>query len=157
MLEALGLEPVEDELSDITESARSARSGEAESKDHRQLKEHVARNPSAVGLPAAAGPGDIEVVLPSGDQVDVLFFWDDTYHPVEVKSHRSGVDDLTRGLFQCVKYEAVLRAQMAVDNSPRDATATLVAGRDLPPNVDRVRQLLGIQVVAAVDSAGPNS
>jgi hypothetical protein len=77
-----------------------------------------------------------------------------TWWAVEVKSHRSGADDLTRGLFQCVKYEAVLRARGAVDDSPHDVSATLVVGRDLPSDVNRGRQLLGIQVVSNLDISG---
>lgn len=70
VLDTLGLEPVHDDLSAVVDSAGSSRPGKAESKGRRRLKEYVAHHPGVVGLPLSAGPGDMEVVLPSGDQVD---------------------------------------------------------------------------------------
>lgn len=72
---------------------------------------HVARNPGIVGTRVRGGEGLTEKRLPSGDSLDVYFQNDEERVAVEVKPATSDRADLTRGIFQCVKYTAVLRAQ----------------------------------------------
>jgi len=84
--------------------------GVGESAEHRRLKEWAANNPLALGL-ASTMKGTPEKGLLSGDRVDVLFTDGTSFVAVEVKSIRSGEDDWQRGLYQCVKYRAVLEAQ----------------------------------------------
>lgn len=62
---------------------------------------------------------------------------------VEVKSCRSGDGDLKRGIYQCVKYRAVKKAQeQPVKTSVR---AILVTERDLPPQLKERARLLRVK------------
>ena len=61
--------------------------------------------------------------LLSGDRVDVVCFTESELVAVEVKSRDSNWQDLRRGVYQCVKYRAVLCAQEA---SQREVRCVLV-------------------------------
>ena len=49
--------------------------------------------------------------LLSGDRVDVVSIMEDRTVAIEVKSKDSDWFDLRRGVYQCVKYRAVMKAQ----------------------------------------------
>lgn len=109
VLEALKLAPTATDLAPIIASA--ARGGGGEGPDHLALKNYVCANPQCVGLKVGDPAGEPEYGLPSGDCIDVVFAQKRRIHAVEVKPAGSGVEDITRGLFQCVKYRAVLIAR----------------------------------------------
>ena len=152
VLVALGLEPITDSYLDVITSASQVRGGSGESEAHLKLKQYIARNPQLVGLPKSAAPGEMEARLPSGDVIDVLFKWKELRHAVEVKSHLSTDTDIVRGLFQCIKYTAVLRASISAENSDEDATSTLVLGCSMPNSLIRLGNLLGIEVIDNVET-----
>ena len=85
----------------------SAHGGGGEGAEHKRLKEVVSVNPQWIGLPNSLSPGKVEVSLYSGDSLDVLFFDSNRRIAVEVKGASAPVREVIRGLFQCVKYEAV--------------------------------------------------
>ena len=109
VLEALGLLPAES-LNPQPEQPTDHHSSPRESEAHKQFKNYIAHHPRAIGLNKSLAPGETEYKLPSGDIPDVLFQSAGCRIAVEVKSHISNEDDLRRGLFQCVKYRAILRA-----------------------------------------------
>jgi hypothetical protein len=111
------------------------RPGVRESAEHRRLKEWAAGHPSALGLPGSM-TGKAEQPLLSGDRIDVLFRDGNRLVACEVKSCWSGPDDLQRGLYQCVKYRAVLIAQERP--VPASVGAILLTEEALPPEL-RVR------------------
>ena len=129
----------------IRHPATTARGG-GESKQHRRLKKHVAKSPTKVGLPVQCPNGKTEFLLPSGDSVDVMFSWKDQIVVVEVKSRKSNEQDICRGLFQCVKYEAVARAMLDVRGKPQNVRACLVLEEDLPKGLMSVKNVLGVDV-----------
>jgi hypothetical protein len=118
-----------------------------ESPGHRKLKNFIASHPEAVGLPATLSPGDTEKPLQSGDSLDVFFRHGHDWIAVEVKSALSSEADIVRGMFQCVKYRAVLEAQQAVDGFPQSARAILVLEAKLPPQFQAMKNILGIELV----------
>ncbi|MEN5312316.1 hypothetical protein [Pseudomonas koreensis] len=122
-------------------------SGEGESEDHRLLKEYVLNHPAIVIDDNIQGwLGKEEESLPSGDRADVCFRKGDSIIAVEVKSHISNDADLSRGIFQCVKYRAVCIAwQRALLQVP-DAHAVLVIQRDLPPQLAELAERLSVDV-----------
>ena len=79
-------------------------------------------------------PGKTEVIRPSGDTV-------------EVKSHISNETDLKRGLFQCVKYRAILRACRSLEGGGYEADARLALEGSLPKALIPVRNTLGVTVI----------
>lgn len=106
--------------------------GAGESAEHRRLKEWASKNPQALGL-ARAMKGTPEKDLLSGDRIDVLFSDGKSFVAVEVKSIRSSQDDLQRGLYQCVKYRAVLEARELPIRTP--VRALLLTEEELSPEL----------------------
>jgi len=132
--------------SSILDEASKVRGG-GESQQHRRLKEYIRDHPEAVQLPAMIGRGRTEFPLPSGDSLDVLFQDGDDWWAVEVKSAISGISDIVRGIFQCVKYRAVIEALQATQGLPQSARAILVLESDFPRELDSRKQVLGIEVI----------
>ena len=146
VLEALGLRcaaPLNPQLEPPTDY----RSGSAESEAHERLKDYVSKHPRSVKLGKSLAPGDTEVFLPSGDKVDVLFQSENCRIAVEVKSHVSNETDLRRGLFQCVKYRAILRACRSLEGGNYEADALLALEGSLPKELIPVRNTLGVTVI----------
>ncbi len=62
----------------------------------------------------------------------------------------SGEADIVRGLFQCVKYRAVLEAQHASEGLPQSARAILALGAKLPSKLQALKNVLGVEMVDEV-------
>jgi len=122
-----------------------------ESEAHKTLKRRIASEPSLVGLPCD-GDGAQEFRLWSGDEVDVYF--GSVAVGVEVKAASAGFDELHRGIFQCVKYRAVLRAQQIHDRIIPTAECVFAIGGRLPKELRDLAQLLGVQFVDCLDEKG---
>src|SRR6266481_954317 len=116
--------------------------GGIESPQHKRLKEYVSQNPQLFGLPRGT-KATIEFLLKSGDEIDVLFKTDSLWVGVEVKSELSSDDDIERGIFQCVKYEAVLNAMHLITSKPIKTRIYLVLQTDLPPQHISYKNALG--------------
>ena len=147
VLEALGLPPAPPLDPHADEPPTDHQSGTAESEAHQRLKAYVAKDPTSVGLGKSLAPGETEVVLPSGDKVDVLFQSKKSHIAVEVKSCISNEADLRRGLFQCVKYRAILRARRSLEGGSYEADALLALAGSLPKALIPVRNTLGVTVI----------
>lgn len=149
VLAALGLQPISDDFKSVVDAAAKYQAG-GESEEHKALKRYVAENPRIIDLPSRAGPGEQEHSLPSGDSVDVFFLHASVRTAVEVKSRISVGADIARGLFQCIKYRAVLRACIVAENSEDSCDAILVLGRALPAELTTLATILGVKVVENV-------
>ena len=141
------------DLSEVTPGRRppvSGLRGGGESLAHKALKEHVKNNPALVGADATAEVYT-EYVLPSLDTVDVLFKSSARWTAVEVKSTVSdGVQgDYERGLYQIVKYTALLEAMRRDPNYSVSATlrVILVLENSLPTALVPLKTTLGITVI----------
>ncbi len=119
--------------------------GSEGSPEHRALRDFILANPSIVGVSANA-KGIPEFPLKSGDFIDAVFEDDKSIVAVEVKSERSGNDDIERGLYQCIKYEEVLKAEDRVEKKSREIICVLVLADSLPFKLRKVRNILGITV-----------
>jgi hypothetical protein len=124
--------------------------GSGEGPEHRALKEFVARNPGVVGLPTNAAPGALEQPLLSGDSVDVAFTHRGLWLACEIKPQASPESDIQRGLFQCVKYRAVMEAESLARGEQREVRAVLVLGSQLPAKFAALRNMLGVEVFESV-------
>jgi len=116
-----------------------------ESEDHRRLKEYVAGNPRLLGLPANTS-GKTEYSLPSGDSVDVHFQAKCECVAAEVKAKRSLEADILRGIFQCIKYRAVMEACQVLKGVPQGARAVLVLEGALPDRLVPLRSKFDVEV-----------
>jgi hypothetical protein len=123
------------------------RRGSGESPAHRTLKEYISRNPKVIGLSASVGKGRIEFCLPSGDSVDVLFVSERDWIAVEVKSRISDVADIYRGLYQCVKYQAVVEAFRCEKGQQPSCRALLVLEGEFPTELIEIKNVLGVEVI----------
>jgi len=114
-----------------------------ESEEHLALKKSVAKHPEKFRRFGEFGQGQVEVVLLSGDRVDVLFENEEQVLAIEVKPINVSSGEITRGTFQCVKYRAVLRAMYALQNKLVEVRSVLVTPQRLLPShkhaVDRLQ------------------
>ncbi len=69
---------------------------------------------------------------------------------VEVKSSISDDADIVRGLFQCVKYSAVLNAMAVAEQRDILARSVLVLEHRLPSELVPLKHMLGIEVVEEI-------
>ena len=105
------------------------------------LKEHVARNPTEIGLQPTK-QGEQEYPFVSGDKCDVVFDLDQNgYAVVEIKNGERG--ELVRGIYQAIKYRALMVAEKGHgENYP--VSAYLVA-YDIPNDIAALARRFGIQ------------
>lgn len=148
VLRALDLKPLPFDFSDLLK-ATPQRGGGGESENHRLLKEFVAAHPEVIGLLKTL-KGEPEYPLPSGDSLDVSFRNADMWVGVEVKSALSDQSDIIRGLFQCVKYQAVMEAVQRASAIPQNSRTILVLESKLPSRLLPLKNILGIEVVESI-------
>lgn len=124
-----------------------------ESDDHKALKEYVRSHPELVGA-AATWKSFTEYALPSLDEIDVLFKSEDACIAVEVKSAISDSfpSDYERGLYQIIKYRALLTA-MSQDRRyvmPSNIRVVLVLESQLPSEYKATAEVLGVELIENV-------
>jgi hypothetical protein len=124
--------------------------GGGESEDHRRLKEYVAAHPEIVGLPANLKRGETEFGLPSADCIDVLFRNGPAWIGAEVKSAISSEDDVVRGMFQYIKYRALIEAAQKYQLEAVNARVVLVLGKALPAKLLWAKNLFGTEIIEDV-------
>lgn len=151
VLQTFGLKSLTPSYKEALSKASRFRAG-GESKHHKKLKHFVAQNPAIVGLPAGVGLGQTEHYLPSGDSLDVLFVHGDNWVGIEVKPRSSPEADIIRGIFQCVKYKAVIEAYQASQELPQNARVVLILGRKFPENLVPLKHMLSVEVIDNVES-----
>ena len=103
-----------------------------EGNDHRRLKEYIADHPELFSDIGVFDKGTVEEVLLSNDRVDVLFRNGVQALAVEVKPTTAPASELTRGIFQCVKYRAVLHAMYELENETVEVHSVLITPQQLP-------------------------
>jgi len=149
VLEAFSLEQVAFDFSPIVSKA-SKNFGGGESERHKALKDYVAKNPESIGLKSRIPIGTTEHPLPSGDSLDVSFTDKKMWVAVEVKSAISAEADIVRGLFQCVKYRAVMEAVLLSEARVQSVRSLLVLESSFPQSLVPLKNILGIEVIEGV-------
>ncbi len=149
VLRALALEPTASDFTPFINKATGGFGG-GESADHKALKAYVAKNPKVIGLDADTPTGITEFPLPSGDSLDVSFNRKKFWVAAEVKSSLSDEGDIVRGLFQCIKYRAVMEAVLLTESRPQNARALLVLESRLPHSLIPLRNMLGVEVIEGI-------
>lgn len=140
----LGLQSAPSSINPILEKASGPGGGEGP--EHKAMKALVLANPHLAGLREVGVNGAMEHYLPSGDSIDVYFTSAEMIYAVEVKPAGAPEHDIARGLFQCVKYLAVMQALAAFENENRQIIAVLALGGKLPAKLIPLRNSLGLQV-----------
>lgn len=119
--------------------------GGGETEDHRRLKSYIAEWPKVVGLPNKP-IGQLEYKFLSTDQIDILFRYSSHWVGVEVKAGNSDEADMMRGIFQCVKYQALIEAVQRYEQETVDSRVVLALGGELPRLLADLADLLEVEV-----------
>jgi hypothetical protein len=147
VLEALGVENTETGEETLRQRRRYNPYGSEGSPEHVALRDWVIANPAFFNLPEGT-VGIPEYPLKSGDKVDVVFTKDkEALLGVEVKSWRSDKDDLRRGIFQCIKYKAVLTAEATAADKIAVIDCLLLAEGSLGTILSHLKTKLGVKVI----------
>ena len=85
-----------------------------------------------------------EYPLPSGDRLDVYFETSDCRYAIEVKPSTSPDDDITRGIFQCVKYKAVMEAIRKIGYDKYAVKTLLVTASGLSERNKKLAEALNV-------------
>lgn len=124
--------------------------GSGESLHHHALKELVMKNPGIVGASKYAEVHP-EYILPSQDRLDILFKQKKRWTAVEVKSRVSDSveGDYERGLYQIVKYRALIDAMRSDPDHhvPDEVTVLLVLENPLPEALQPLAEKLEIEII----------
>ena len=115
-----------------------------ESAAHLALKNHIAGHPELFADLGTFEKSQMEYRLDSGDEVDVFFYNDEQALAVEIKTGAAPAGELTRGLYQCVKYRAVLRAMYHVAGKLVNVQSVLVTPQSLSPMHRAAADRLGV-------------
>ena len=142
VLDQLGLQPskiiTEQELEAI-----SLYGGGGEGKEHKAIKEYVYKHPESLGITGVTRK-ETEHPLPSGDRLDVYFETSDCRYAIEVKPFNSPDDDITRGIFQCVKYKAVMEAIRKIGYDKYAVKTLLVTASGLSERNKKLAEALNV-------------
>ncbi len=136
VLKAFDLAPsISDFMPFVAHASKGRGGGESESEAHKKLKQHVAQHPEIVGIKSPKTTADVEYPLPSGDILDVSFKTKNLWVAAEVKSAISNEEDIVRGLFQCIKYRAVMEAVLLANAQQQNAKSILILESKFPNNL----------------------
>jgi len=155
VLKVLGLQPApisEDIKKKVERAASRSRGGGGESEQHKKLKLYIRDNPESIGVKLKQLHSDTEKPLPSGDLLDVFFENNKNWVGVEVKSAISDEADIIRGLYQCVKYHAVMESYLSVLNIEKDVRVILALGGKFPISLLPIKNTLCIEVIDNVNA-----
>lgn len=120
-----------------------------ESREHKALKKWMAEHPHLLKIHGTFGSGTNEKGLSSGDRLDAYFDNGRQRLAVEVKASHASDDELKRGVYQCVKYRAVLRAEAQALLRAPNGDAVLVSTRRASKAVKLLAKRLHVHVLQA--------
>ena len=126
---------------------RTGGGGGGEGPKHKALRKWVWKHPESIHKRFRNVDSETEVDLLSGDRVDVVYWAPREVVVIEVKSRISDFDDFQRGVYQCVKYRAVMEAQEKEDTSGRRVRALLVTETPLPSDLVRTAKRLHVPLL----------
>jgi hypothetical protein len=141
LLAQLGLAPSKPEV-----DLNSNFFGAGESDAHLALKQFLALHPKLLGI-AGRPEASIEHVLRSGDRLDLLFTTAKEFVAVEVKADTAAISEIERGIFQVVKYQALLEATVLFSSHRRSVRVILALGGKLPKSLFAVRNTLNVECI----------
>ena len=146
VLEALGLLPFTGDIEDKVRNGSYAHSA-SEGPLHNALKKYVLVHPNLVGV---VNPikSEIEYNLLSGDRLDAYFLMPSGKQvAVEVKSRISMDSDILRGIYQCVKYKAVLTAECQAHGKAADVKSILVLENEPSSELRKTANMLSVPYI----------
>ena len=120
---------------------------EGEGEEHKILKEYICQHPESINY-KDVDFAETEHILPSGDRLDVYFeLSDGTHVAIEVKPSISPDQDIARGVFQCVKYYAVMDALRNIECKDYEIKVLLVTAGNFSSQNKELAEELGVEYV----------
>ena len=120
-------------------------SGEGE--EHKALKEYICLHPDVLDYSDVV-IAKTEYILPSGDRLDIYFeLADGTHVAIEVKPSISPEQDISRGVFQCVKYLAVMDALRTIECKDYEIEVLLVTAKELSSQNKTLAEELNVEFI----------
>ncbi len=148
ILREVGLEPISTNLLEtVIEAKNRIGYGGGESPEHQNFKEWVRDNPTELDLKGKVLQRRTEYFFITSDEVDVAFLFKNEFVGVEVKAKSSPIDDIRRGLFQCIKYAALIEAEQKLSPTPLHVRTILALEGAFPAELITSKNTLGIEVV----------
>lgn len=148
VLKELGLKeaiPFTEEQLNAIRNPHCGFSGEGE--EHKALKEYICQHPDVLDYSDVV-LAKTEYILPSGDRLDVYFeLADGTHVAIEVKSCVSPDQDISRGVFQCVKYLAVMDALRTIECKDYEIEVLLVTAKELSSQNKTLAEELNVEFI----------
>lgn len=145
VLDQLGLQPSKIITEQELESVSVCGSG-GEGKEHKAIKGYIFDHPESLGITGVSRK-ETEHPLPSGDRLDVYFETSDTRYAIEVKPSTSPDDDITRGIFQCVKYKAVMEAVRKIGYENYNIEILMVTASSLSETNVKLAEYLEVRYI----------
>jgi hypothetical protein len=145
--QAIAPDPTTPAQGPIDLPAMPKHAGAVESESHKALKRHIAHNPHLVRAYGKFPRGTNEHPLRSGDRLDVFFQASNTMLAVEVKPQNAPEAEIIRGIFQTVKYRAVLKAEQLVAGTPPTAQAVLALSSKPSLKIRQIADRLAVHVI----------
>lgn len=154
--EMLWIENSASGTSSISAKSGSPKFGGGESPDHEELKKLLASNPKGLGLLSKSYVSEIEYTFPSNDALDILFTSEQEIVGVEVKTGNAclNVIEIRRGIWQCIKYLALLKAENRFKLKAKNIKVILALGGKLPEELKWETALFEIDVIEGLQSNG---
>lgn len=148
VLKELNIKPLESIVLNKTVNSKPLYNpfGSEGSPEHKKVIKYIFNHPEKFGFTKDCEKF-IEYPLKSGDSVDVVFIDDNKILGIEAKSFRSGDDDHERGIFQCIKYRAVLNAENKVNRTNLNSDCILVHERDLTKQIIENKKTLQVETI----------
>ena len=129
-------------IQEVLKNIETAPAYGGESSLHKRMKEYVASHPLLLGLKENV-KSFIEFPFPSGDRVDIAFDLGSN-HWVIVEVEIEGFNSILVGLFQAVKYRALQKAVLRLQELEGSVSGFVVA-RTIPEEIKRLSNLLDIE------------
>ena len=146
VLKALGLMPYTP-IADSAIRKGKCRKSDSEGPYHKNLKEYIIKHPKEFSINNLVSKENEHVLL-SGDRLDVYFKQkDEKQIAIEVKSRISDDADILRGIYQCVKYKAVLVAECLAHGKKAKVEAFLVTENELSEENRKTANMLSVKYI----------
>src|SRR5580692_10949440 len=97
---------------------------------HKDLKAWVVAHPEIFTEYSELRWAGTEHRLASGDRLDVFFEYAEMHLALEIKAKDAPDAEVQRGIYQCIKYRATLRAMQLAGSRRPNAQAVLVLDRN---------------------------
>lgn len=147
VLEKLNLKPYKILTTEELDTIKNPHTTSCEGEEHKKLKEYISKHPEALGYKDVVSV-ETEYILPSGDRLDVYIELPDATHiAVEVKPKDAPENDILRGIFQCIKYAAIMEAMRNLESQDYEIETLLVTTGHLSDMNKKIAEELNIEYV----------